>query len=56
MTTLERTLLAYCGGYVLSASLGVPNPGCVATALLSAFVPAYLGGVHLDILEWWKNR
>lgn len=53
MKTIERTMLAFTFGYVLCLQLEEPANVCLTTALLCAFVPAFLEGIPF---KFWKKK
>lgn len=55
MNVLERTILAFTFGAVLCHMLGGSNPDIVTAAIVSAFVPAFLGGLHLFLFKKLKR-
>ena len=54
MKTIERTMLAFVIGYILCLHLEEPANVCLSTALMCAFVPAFLEGLHKQM--WVKIK
>lgn len=55
LTTLEKTLIAFVGGYLGCKLFGETERTCVTSALICGFVPAYLEGLHIQIKELLRH-
>lgn len=56
MTTLERMLLAYVSGFILSVSFDGSLTDCNITGALCALIPAYLGNLHGELWGIVKSK